>query len=467
MRVAVRLFSIGFACLWPAVGQTAPDRASQNQGAKVRPAVIIISVDGLASFYLDDPKARMPTIRALAEAGASATAMKTVAPTVTWPNHTTLITGVTPARHGVVGNDYFDRERQKPVILISDPEIDKENLVRVPTLYDIAKSRGLSTAAIRWPATRNARALDWTIPDVFSDELLHKYSTQSLMAECKTAGVWSDGEIVRYGTREFRVVTDDMCTRVFNHILRAHHPDLALLHLTHLDTTEHLKGPRTSDAYTAIKGADEQVRQVWQEVKRDYPNGATLLVVSDHGFTPVERLILPNVPLRDAGLLKVESGKPIGGTVRIVVQGGAALVYVLDKTNRDAAIRRASRLLGDLEGVAKVIGPGELHEHGIAEPTEDPHAPDIVLFAREGYSFDETATGSAASVPRRDLRGTHGHDETLPCMSAIFIAWGRGIKPGVRLGEIHNTDVAPTVARLLGLTLTGAEGTVLSAALAD
>ena len=69
MRVAVRLFSIAFACLWPAVGQTAPDRASQNQGAKVRPAVIIISVDGLASFYLDDPKARMPTIRALAEAG--------------------------------------------------------------------------------------------------------------------------------------------------------------------------------------------------------------------------------------------------------------------------------------------------------------------------------------------------------------------------------------------------------------
>ena len=209
------------------------------------------------------------------------------------------------------------------------------------------------------------------------------------------------------------------------------------------------------------------MRQVWQEVKRDYPEGATLLVVSDHGFTPVERLILPNVPLRDAGLLKVEGGKPVGGTVRIVVQGGAALVYVLDKNNRDAAIRRVSRMLGDLEGVAKVIGPGELHDHGIAEPTEDPHAPDIVLFAREGYSFDETATGSAASVPRRDLRGTHGHDETLPCMSATFIAWGRGIKPGTRLGEIHNTDVAPTVAKLLGLTLTAAEGKVLSAALAD
>jgi predicted AlkP superfamily pyrophosphatase or phosphodiesterase len=465
MRVATQLFLIaGLLC--PA-GVAAADRATQNRSAKARPAVIMLSVDGLASFYLDDPKAEMRTIRALAEGGASATAMKAVAPTVTWPNHTTLVTGVTPARHGVVGNDYFDRERQKPVILISDPEFDKEKLVRVPTLYDLAKTNGLSTAAIRWPATRSAKALDWTIPDVFSDELLHRSSTPSLMAECKKAGVWSDGEIVRYGTREFRVVSDEMCTRVFNYILRTHHPNLALLHLTHLDTIEHLKGPRTAEAYAAIKGADEQVRQVWQEVKRDYPEGATLLVVSDHGFTPVERLILPNIPLRDAGLLQVTGGKPAGGTVRIVAEGGAALVYVLDKTNRDAAIRRASRLLGDLDGVAKVIGPGELHEHGIAEPTEDPHAPDIVLFAREGYSFDETATGSASSVPRRDLHGTHGHDETLPCMSATFVAWGRGIKPGARLGAIHNIDVAPTVAKLLGLKLTGAEGKILSAALAD
>ena len=320
MRVAVRLFSIALV-FWPEAGRAAPERATQNRSGKPRPAVIMISVDGLASFYLDDPKAEMRTIRTLAQGGASASAMKAVAPTVTWPNHTTLVTGVTPARHGVVGNDYFDRARQKPVILISDPEFDKEQLVRVPTLYDLAKNQGLSTAAIRWPATRNAKALDWTIPDVFSDELLHRYSTPSLMAECKKARVWSDGEIVRYGTREFRVVTDDMCTRVFNHILRTHHPDLALLHLTHLDTVEHLKGPRTADAYAAINGADGQVRQVWQEVKRDYPEGATLLVVSDHGFTPVERLILPNIPLRDAGLLKVQRGKPAGGTVRFVAEG--------------------------------------------------------------------------------------------------------------------------------------------------
>jgi hypothetical protein len=61
----------------------------------------------------------------------------------------------------------------------------------------------------------------------------------------------------------------------------------------------------------------------------------------------------------------------------------------------------------------------------------------------------------------------HGHDENLSCMDATFIAWGSGIKPQTQLGEIQNTDVAPTIARLLKLPLNGADGKVLSAALAE
>src|SRR5690349_11492505 len=71
--------------------------------------VVMISVDGLAGYYLDDPKADLPNIRGLAREGARAASMKAVTPTVTWPNHTTLVTGVAPAKHGVVGNNYFDR----------------------------------------------------------------------------------------------------------------------------------------------------------------------------------------------------------------------------------------------------------------------------------------------------------------------------------------------------------------------
>src|SRR3954471_11297697 len=99
--------------------------------------VILISVDGLAHYYFDDPKAPMPTIRKLAAEGARAKRMKTSLPTNTWPNHTTLVTGVQPGKHGVIGNDYFDRVQQKSIPYIPDPIFNKDEIVKVPTIYDV------------------------------------------------------------------------------------------------------------------------------------------------------------------------------------------------------------------------------------------------------------------------------------------------------------------------------------------
>src|ERR1700759_2951247 len=154
--------------------------------------VVMISVDGLAAYYLDDPKADMPTLRKLATEGARASMMKAVAPTVTWPNHTTLVTGDYPARHGVLGNNYYDRASGKKVVLISDPVFDKDEIVKVPTIYDAAKAAGLKTAAIRWPASRNAKTLDWTMPDVGTNKLMVDCMTPSLLAECREAGIYGD-----------------------------------------------------------------------------------------------------------------------------------------------------------------------------------------------------------------------------------------------------------------------------------
>src|SRR3954465_13238985 len=73
--------------------------------------VVLVSVDGLAASYLDDPRAELPTLRALAKRGASADGMITPFPRATWPAPVTLVTGATPARHGVIGNAVFDPKR--------------------------------------------------------------------------------------------------------------------------------------------------------------------------------------------------------------------------------------------------------------------------------------------------------------------------------------------------------------------
>lgn len=422
--------------------------------------VVMISVDGLASFYFDDPKAEMPTLRKLAAEGARSTMMKASTPTVTWPNHTTLVTGVNPAKHGVTGNNCFDRAANQRLTFIGDPVFDKDQIVKVPTLYDLAKAEGLKTAAIRWPASRNAKSLDWTVPDMKAESSVTNYCTAALLDECEAA------DIHLREAYEKKALSDALATSAFNLILRKNHPNFALLHVANVDHAQHEKGPRTPEAYEAVKAADEQVRLVWEEMQKDYPGKATLIVVSDHGFSPITHTILPNVTLRQAGLVKIE-GKETTGSVQVVIQGGSAMFYILDQAHRAEIITKVARAFAGAEGVSKVVGPEQLKDYGVANPAEDPHAPDMILFAEEGCAFGNTANGEQPFKDKVELTGTHGHDPNLPHLHATFVACGYGIKPGVVMGEIANTCVAPTVAQLLHVKLPDTDGIVLKDILAQ
>jgi len=426
-------------------------------GAEVSDRVVVmISVDGLAGFYFDDPKAEMPNIRALAAAGARSGQMKCSTPTVTWPNHTTLVTGVNPARHGVVGNNYFDRGTGKRIRLLSDPVYDKDQIVKVPTIYDLAKDKHLKTAAIRWPATRNASSLDWTIPDMATGKPTLNFTTPALKEACARAGIPFGGT-----NASTNLSLEVIYTRVFNMTLHDLRPNLALLHILEVDHIQHSKGPRTPEAYAAIKDADDQVGEIWGQLKRDFPDRATLFVVSDHGFSPIRRTLLPSVILRKEGLVESMTNGP----VQIVGQGGAAMVYVLDKERRKELISQIRKSLRSLDGISKIIGVEDFKAYGVADPKDDPNAPDLILFAEEGSVFSDTADGDLPFIEKPERGGSHGHDPNLPHLKAIFVAWGAGIKSGVSLGEISNLDVAPTIAKLLGFSIPKAEGKALKAAL--
>lgn len=419
--------------------------------------VVLMSVDGLANFYMDDPSAEIPTIRKLAAEGAKAASMRASDPTVTWPNHTTLVTGVTPARHGVVGNNYFDRVKNEKVTLIWDPVLDKDQIVKVPTIYDIAKSAGLKTAAIHWPASRNARSLDWTSPDVGKAELVSKYTTPELLDECKEAGYkiiyGNEGKTIE---RSESIAEDNMWTEIFTKILHKHRPNLALLHVLAVDHTEHSDGPRSPGAYEAIKAADGQVRMVWEELQRDFPGKATLVVVSDHGFSLNKQRVSANEVLQKIGLATFDGKRYTSDSVQLLTQGGSILVYITDDAKRDSIAKQLKQAFAGAEGIDKVVMPQNFAEYGVANPRRDPNAPDMLLFAKLGYFFGDTAAGG-----KKEHKGSHGHNSHLPDLHAVFVACGAGIKPGSTLGEIENTSVAPTIAKLIGVEIPNAEGRVL------
>lgn len=450
----------GFLALtiFPAV-----QRAAVAAGAADR-VVVMISVDGLAAYYLDDPKADMPTLRMLAKEGARAKEMKASTPTVTWPNHTTLVTGDNPARHGVVGNNYYDRAAGKKMVLIADPVFDKDQIVKVQTIYDVASAAGMKTAAIRWPATRNAKTLDWTLPDVRVEEQYVQYTTPELLQECDAAGIhiFKDGPSAKFDPDISR---DAAQTQAFNLILAKHHPRLALLHVIDVDHTEHLHGPRSPEAYQAVHEADGYVREVWDELQKDYPGRATLIVVSDHGFSPIRKTILPNVVLANVGLVEPGKKNP-DGAVQIVTQGGAVFIYIKDEAHAGEVKKKIRKAFHGMEGIEKIVDSEDFKNYGVADPKDDPKAPDMIMFANEGYTFGDTAGGALPFNEKPERKGSHGHDSALPDLHATFVAWGSGIKPGVKLGEISNTDVAPTIAELLNLEFSNRDGEPLEKILA-
>jgi predicted AlkP superfamily pyrophosphatase or phosphodiesterase len=252
--------------------------------------------------------------------------------------------------------------------------------------------------------------------------------------------------------------TDESATKAFIKVLQTHRPNLALLHLIDVDHTQHVKGPRTAAAYAAVQAADKLVGEVWDELQKDFAGRATLLVVSDHGFSPVEHVLLPNVVLQKAGLIEVNGPRVTGGSVSVIPQGGCAFVYILDPKQRDATVQRIHTAFDHENGIDKVVSSEDFAAYGVADPKVDPHAPDMLLFAKEGWSFGDTAAGALPVIEKTEPSGTHGHDPSIPDLHATFVACGAGIEKGLKFGEIHNTDVAPTVAALLRIDMPATDG---------
>jgi len=419
--------------------------------------VVLISVDGLAHFYLDDPRAEMPTIRKLSAQGARAEGMVASFPTVTWPNHTTLVTGVTPAKHGVIGNNYLDRTTAKPVPFIPDPLFDKDEIVKVPTIYDAAADAGLVTAGIIWPASRNAKTLHYTVPDMAGDDAWPRNGTAKWLQELRDAGIPVDrhGTWVKESTGG--VQRDWLYTRLAAHVLKHHAPNLLLVHLVELDHVQHKFGPRSDEAYWAVSQADDRVRDIVESTRLSpHADRTTVIVASDHGFFPIERDIKLNVLC--AQIAPSEGERPI---LRAVAQGGGCMLYVLDPARKAELLGVLKDKLPAVEGVAGVYEEPQFAALGQATLAANANAPDLWVAAKSGYSFSDAANGDDIVSPRASRAGTHGYLPDQPDMLATLVLSGAPIRPGTKLGKVSNLSVAPTIAKLLGITLPTADGTVL------
>jgi len=418
----------------------------------MRPRVVVISIDGFAAFYWDDPRARLSRLRRLAERGAIATSMEAVFPTTTWPTHVSMVTGVSPRTHGVVANHILNRETRTPEDLTGDPIYDAPDLLRAPTVYDVAHRAGLRTAAVDWPATRNATTLDFNLPFFKDQRLFETQTARAVWEELSALGypMHRQGE---WALLPKRFHKDEMVGRVAAHVTHRHEPALLLLHFLCVDSFQHLYGPRSPEAYWALEYVDGLIGSFLDSLPASGLDEVAVFVVSDHGFLDAHREIRPNVRLRKLGAQR---------EARFVMNHGAGALYRLDADS--GAVDQLAREIATMEGVSGMWPANEYEALGLPAPADHHQVADVMFEAAPGYSYGDAAEGPDEHGAPKYL-GTHGQRPIYADNAAFFLAVGAGIRRGVPLGQIRSRDVAPTIAATLNLRMDAVEGAILTRAL--
>ncbi len=392
---------------------------AQSSPAKPVQHVIVISIDGMKPESYTDPDAhglKIPTLREIVRDGASSDGVQPVMPTVTYPSHTTMMTGVNPGTHGIVANPAWDPFGQN-----YNGYRWYEEDIRVPTLWQLARQHGLHTALIHWPVTVGAQA-DIIVPEIWRAnipedlKLLRALSTRGILDE--VAKEYPDFNAAITPPLQ----TDAAFTDIACYAIKKSQPNLLLLHLAMVDHEEHLHGPFSPEGNAATETADAQVARVIAEARKDGIWESTVLVVlSDHGFVPISQAVRPGVLLREHGLITLnEKDRIISWKASLLTDGGSAYIYVNDR-NDDATRRTLTEIFKPLagaqgSGIARIVAHDEIVAMG-----GDPDA-FLALEAVEGTVITGDYTGKVTEPSK--LGGTHGYFPDRPEMRSSLIFYG-------------------------------------------
>jgi predicted AlkP superfamily pyrophosphatase or phosphodiesterase len=410
--------------------------------------VIVVSLDGFPAYALRDANVPFPVLRRMMAEGASADGMLPVNPTVTWPNHTAIISGVNVASHGVIYNGLPTRPGIGKALKV-EPWVPKTELVQARTVYDAAHDAGLTTAEVDWVAIYKPPTINWSFPEQPSlDGRIEK--------EMLAAGAVTEDEI-RNWNKTNNLMHDDVWTRAAAFIIEKHKPNLLMYHLLLTDSVQHSYGAKSLASNSALMLADRQLQRILDAVDRaGLRDSTTIFVVSDHGFKTYHHVIHPNALLRQKGLLR--SADDCDGWV--IPEGGTAMVYVTREEKRKEVLEA---LRTPIPGVSEIISPENYQKWGYPAPIAGGRMADMVLAAANDYGFDGLFNGEVNSdVPAGANPGNHGYLNTDSDMNAILVAYGANIKRGVKTAAKPNVDVAASIAKILDINFTGIQGKPLT-----
>ncbi len=413
--------------------------------------VILISIDGLKGTTLASIGSRAvnaPHLKEFVAKGAVSAGLVGVFPTVTYPSHTSIVTGRSPAVHGILGNNLFDPERKMNAAWYWYNE-----QMKVPALWDLARAKGLKTASIYWPVTVGA-AIDYNIPEFREPKTIED---RMLLRSAGTPGLLREFE-KKYGEIPVVGLDDTARLKMAAHVFTTRKPDFLLLHVIDVDHEEHSHGPDAPEAMRMLEKIDQGLGLLRQAVRdAGLERETVFVIVSDHGFYPVTQSLQPEAILTSLGLA-APTGQPDKWRVSTHRNGASFSLIVRDPKDQ-AAINLVTKTFQWLKqegnwGIERVLTRQDLDAAGAYSDAF------LAVAMSSGYAVGATPTGPWLTSSGA-TKGTHGYFPGVSTdLDASFAVFGPGITPR-KLPRGKLTDVAPTVANLLGLTVPGAEGRAL------
>jgi predicted AlkP superfamily pyrophosphatase or phosphodiesterase len=412
--------------------------------------VVLISIDGMRpASYLEAGPAKIPTLRTLKASGAWASGVIGVLPTVTYPSHTTMITGVPPLVHGIDNNTVMDPEGRS-----NGAWYWYARDIKVPTLPGLLRASGHTTAAVSWPVTVGME-LDYNVPEHFRSRhpealsLLRALSTPRNLIELYEASLpaplpWPATDAERAGLAAY--------------IIRTFRPTYTMLHIFDNESASHDHGPDSPQALATLEESDGHVRRVLDALgEAGIRERTDVVIVSDHGFLPLETQVQPNFTFKQAGLITVnDRGVITAWDAYLKTAGGAGFVH-LSRPGDAALAAKVKTLLDGLaadpaNGIDRIWTRGDLDRVGAA--------PGATFALTMRPKFYMGAAHTALRQPTAG-KGGHGFDPAMPALHASLIVSGPDVAKKGDLGVVRMTQIAPTIAKWFGVRLVESADTPL------
>ncbi|WP_372914645.1 alkaline phosphatase family protein [Sandarakinorhabdus sp.] len=424
-------------------------QAAAQTSAKAAP-VLMISIDGLrpVEWQSRSNGLELPALRGLAVGGVSA-AVTGVLPTVTYPSHATLLTGAAPRRHGIASNLTFDPQRRNDngwYWYASD--------FKAQTLWQASVAAGRKVVNVHWPISVGLAGLAANLPQIWrtgmpdDDKLVAALATPGLPASLVAeAGAYPPG-------KDEGIDADEARAAHAAALMRREKPDFATVYLTAFDHEQHEAGPDSAAARAVLVRIDAAVGRLVAAARAANP-GATVVVVSDHGFAPTSRTSNLFVPFIKAGLIRLtQDGSGIASWDAMPWLAGGSAAIKLARPDDAALQDRVAAVLAQVAadpaaGIDRVLDAAAIAAAGGSDEAA------FWVNCKPGWLMGNRLAGEQGEPA--GAKGMHGYFPDVPAMRASLIANGPGLAAGRDLGVIDMRAIAPAVAARLGVALKDAQ----------